>query len=515
MPLSNASRLADFGTGIGTAGAIIQVDNVNQRLGVGTTAPTATLGVAGIVSATAFYGDGSNLDGVASAGLGTALSEEEFNPLTVIYQTSDTLSVGATITVDPPDATTKVAYTQYAEIKLEGDADLIIADGDDFIPDILGLSTEGFSFSNANGNGIFDTVYTDNIENAAGRGAPNFPLGITVSGISTLSGNVSIGGTLTYEDVTNVDSVGVITARSGIDINAGGLDITAGGLDITAGGINVTAGVSTFAGAITVGSGGINVTGDSTFAGAINANGVLSLAGGADGTLQELRLAQGNASQKLATIKGHSANTNEKGIQFNTFHYTAKIPIKLASTGAIGLGGDNYGTAGQVLTTQGSGDVAQWASVSATPVRDAFNGGSNNTNWAASDVWGSSHSSTPNRMSGFPTVSGQQMSIDSNNGEWTFPSTGVWKATWQVSIYSGANHFYKMSFNHYDGSSWNMLHGELYGWCGNYTADQDTETYSMPFNITNSSTHRAKIIFESNGNLQFRTATWILWEKLT
>ena len=55
MPLSNASRLADFGTGIGTAGAIIQVDNANQRLGVGTTASTATLGVAGIVSATAFY----------------------------------------------------------------------------------------------------------------------------------------------------------------------------------------------------------------------------------------------------------------------------------------------------------------------------------------------------------------------------------------------------------------------------------------------------------------------------
>ncbi len=254
MPLSNASRLADFGTGIGTAGAIIQVDNVNQRLGVGTTAPTATLGVAGIVSATAFYGDGSNLDGVASAGLGTALSEEEFNPLTVIYQTSDTLSVGATITVDPPDATTKVAYTQYSDIKLEGDADLIIADGDDFIPDILGLSTEGFSFSNANGNGIFDTVYTDNIENAAGRGGPNFPLGITVAGVSTLGGNVSIGGTLTYEDVTNVDSVGVVTARSGVDINAGGLDVTAGG-------INVTAGVSTFA---DISAGDISLAGNLT-----------------------------------------------------------------------------------------------------------------------------------------------------------------------------------------------------------------------------------------------------------
>ena len=498
MPLSPASRLADFGTGIGTAGAVLKVDNPNKRVGIGTQIPAATLGVAGIVSATAFYGDGSNLDGVASAGLGTALSETEFDPLTVIYQTSDTLSVGATITVDPPDATSKVAYTQYAEIKLENGADLIVAEGDDFIPDILGLSTEGAGGGAAYGNNVFNTVYTDNIEKADGRGAPNFPKGINVSytGVSTFTGNVSIGGTLTYEDVTNVDSIGVVTARSGIDITSGGLDITAGGATVTAGGI-------------TVGSGGINVTGDSTFAG------VLSLAGGADGTLQELRLAQGNASQKLATIKGHSANTNEKGIQFNTFHYTPKIPIKLASTGAIGLGGDNYGTSGQVLTSQGSGAVAQWASVSATPVRDAFSGGSSNTNWGSSDVWARDHSSTPSRMSGFPTVAGQQMSIDSGTGEWTFPATGVWRATWQVSIYSGANSWYKMSFNQYDGSSWNQLANEMYGWCGNYTSDQDTETFSFTFNITNSSTHRAKIFFESNGNLQFRAPTWILWEKLT
>ena len=46
----------------------------------------------------------------------------------------------------------------------------------------------------------------------------------TTAGISTLAalnvtGNVSIAGTLTYEDVTNIDSVGIITARSGIDCN--------------------------------------------------------------------------------------------------------------------------------------------------------------------------------------------------------------------------------------------------------------------------------------------------------
>jgi len=45
--------------------------------------------------------------------------------------------------------------------------------------------------------------------------------GIVVTGVSTFSGNVSVGKTLTYEDVTNVDSVGVVTARAGIKIGAG------------------------------------------------------------------------------------------------------------------------------------------------------------------------------------------------------------------------------------------------------------------------------------------------------
>ena len=56
----------------------------------------------------------------------------------------------------------------------------------------------------------------------------------TVTGTTaSFSGNVSIGGTLTYEDVTNVDSVGIITARSGVDFSSllrEGVNITAGKL---------------------------------------------------------------------------------------------------------------------------------------------------------------------------------------------------------------------------------------------------------------------------------------------
>ena len=58
-------------------------------------------------------------------------------------------------------------------------------------------------------------LFVDNIKNRTG-GAIGAPSGIVVTGVSTLSGNVSIGGTLTYEDVTNIDSVGLITARKGI-----------------------------------------------------------------------------------------------------------------------------------------------------------------------------------------------------------------------------------------------------------------------------------------------------------
>ena len=46
------------------------------------------------------------------------------------------------------------------------------------------------------------------------------PSGIVVTGVGTFSGNVSVGGTLTYQDVTNIDSVGMVTARQGVQVLA-------------------------------------------------------------------------------------------------------------------------------------------------------------------------------------------------------------------------------------------------------------------------------------------------------
>ena len=103
-------------------------------------------------------------------------------------------------------------------------------------------------------------VHVDTIYDKAGSGRPDFPAGLTASG------PVSIAGTLTYEDVTNIDAVGIVTARTGVKVTAGGVDITAGGL-------NITAGVSTFTNNVTTladfyltssGIGGTNVSWDAS-----------------------------------------------------------------------------------------------------------------------------------------------------------------------------------------------------------------------------------------------------------
>ena len=193
---------------------VLSVDGTNNRVGIASTQPTATLDVAGIVSATSYYGDGSNLEGVASAGLGTALGES--GGADVIYYTNKVLTVTENITLDPP-ASANVAYTQYAEVAVADSYDLIVADGDDFIPDILGLSTETASLLGGSGG----RVRADNFTNHAGTGAPTFQTGLNVTGDLDVTGSVSVAGTVTYEDVTNVDSIGIVTARQGFANAAG------------------------------------------------------------------------------------------------------------------------------------------------------------------------------------------------------------------------------------------------------------------------------------------------------
>ena len=149
----------------------------------------------------------------------------------------------------------------------------------------------------------------------------NVSIGTATGGV-TISGDLGIAGVLTYEDVTNVDSVGVITARNG-----GYLDIRTGSS------INT------------------NATGSAT-SGTIHKN---------------------TNSGEFAVVSGGTGGNNHL-----TFYTSASAAptekLRIGPVGQLGIGGANYGTDGQVLTSKGPSAAIQWATVSTTPFGGALDG---------------------------------------------------------------------------------------------------------------------------------------------
>ena len=71
-------------------------------------------------------------------------------------------------------------------------------------------------------SGLIPTLNQNTTGTAANlSGTPDITVGSVTGTTGAFTGSVSIGGTLTYEDVTNIDSVGVITARQGIVVTSG------------------------------------------------------------------------------------------------------------------------------------------------------------------------------------------------------------------------------------------------------------------------------------------------------
>ena len=79
-------------------------------------------------------------------------------------------------------------------------------------------------------NGDIDVDGHTNLDNLSVAGVSTFTGAINgssaaFSGNATITGNLSVGGVLTYEDVKNVDSVGIATARVGLKVLAGGANV--------------------------------------------------------------------------------------------------------------------------------------------------------------------------------------------------------------------------------------------------------------------------------------------------
>lgn len=159
---------------------VLSVDSTNSRIGIGSTTPTEKLDVVGVVSATSFFGDGSNLSGITA---------------------------GATLSAGSGDQKVVLTSKTAGQVMTTAgiDAELTYNSGTNT------LSATTFS-------GALTGNVTGNASGTAGglSGTPDITVGNITGAAATFT------GVLTYEDVTNVDSLGVVTARSGIRIGTGG-----------------------------------------------------------------------------------------------------------------------------------------------------------------------------------------------------------------------------------------------------------------------------------------------------
>ena len=339
--------------------------------------------------------------------------------------------------------------------------------------------------------------------------------GVTATDVGTLSslnvtGNVSIGGTLTYEDVTNVDSVGLITARSGV------VDST-----LTSGRILIAGASGRLTDNNNLKFDGSRLDIDSSAQNVLQINSTNS--DGPSVPFQRSGSALAYLGSAAAAISGGTATDfsirSEQNLVFASGGGSERL--RIGTAGQLGLSGANYGTSGQVLTSQGASAAPQWASAASVTVRDAWWSTSNSNNffWNES-TWGG-NGSTLARRTGFPTVSGQQ--VTHSSGVWTFPSTGLWQMEWHFRVSSGANNLLSFSAyqstnsgSSYDGGAALNQSQWFANWVGNYSSDNMSGVFCTFGNITNASTYRMKFVAmgQSGQSYTIQKSTWCMFTKL-
>ena len=177
--MSRISNLAGFTTAISTTEDLTLA---SISVGSAVTANSHGINLTGVITATTFSGDGGGLTGVASTDNITTSTRVRFLDNLSVSGVS-TLGTAVTVGQSGINATGVITATTF--------------------------------------KGAVEGNVTGNASGTAGglSGTPNIAIANLTGVAATFTGNVTIGGTISYEDVTNVDSLGIVTARSGIEVS--------------------------------------------------------------------------------------------------------------------------------------------------------------------------------------------------------------------------------------------------------------------------------------------------------
>ena len=123
MALTDATRLADFSSGVGTDGTL-SANNINAT---------------GIVTASSFEGDGSALTGVS--GFATALSSDQTSVLNRFFKTPEEIPIGAgtSVSITSDDASGNVAFCREGNIHVAVGATFHVGSGTTLATNVLGV----------------------------------------------------------------------------------------------------------------------------------------------------------------------------------------------------------------------------------------------------------------------------------------------------------------------------------------------------------------------------------------
>ena len=192
----------------------------------------------------------------------------------------------------------------------------------------------------------------------------------------------------------------------------------------------VVAGISTFNNKVLIGT---NTVGDSTADDlTIETSGSTGITLRSDsGYAGNIQFADGTSGddQQRGVLQYHHSDNSMR------FMTNASERIRIGSVGQIGIAGANYGTSGQVLTSQGNSSAVQWATPSSFPSHIDIWRITSDTSLSSGNYLTSNWNRAPQSSAEDQLTALKGAQVTQSSGVFTFPTTGIWQIMFQIEIY--------------------------------------------------------------------------------